>query len=151
MLKSPSWLVAVPRCTAPEGDLSMTASRPSVTSRNSTVDEAVDGAQGNLSQGNLLLQHSRCSSSWSTGWSDDPADGCNSPYLGTRPSKTHQLTTTFNNCISPALVWEPIHNYQISTIKDQQSLLLMLLLFTQYGHSSTTHQSAFDYHPQQLL
>ena len=153
MLKSPSWLVAVPRCTAPEGDLSMTASRPSVTSRNSTLDEAVDGAQGNLSQGNLLLQHSRCSSSWSsrwsTGWSDDPADGCNSPYLGTRPSKTHQLTTTFNNCISPALVWEPIHNYQISTIKDQQSRSQTLrLLFTQSGHSSRAHQSAFDYQPQ---
>ena len=47
-----------------------------------------------------------------------------------------------NNCISPSLVWAPIHNYQISTIKDHQSLSqTLLLLFTQSGHSSTTtHQ-----------
>ena len=80
MLKSPSWLVAVTRCTAPQGDLSMTASRPSVTSDYSTqstvwhcqAEEAVDGAAGR---------------------SDDPVDGSNSPYLGTRPSKTHQPST----------------------------------------------------------
>ena len=87
MLKSPSWLVAVTWCTAPQGDLSMTASRPSVTSGYSTQStvwhcqaKAVDGAAGR---------------------SDDPVDGSNSPYLGTRPSVQDPSNINWqvsNNC-----------------------------------------------------